>query len=701
MSDRSDSVNPARARSARLRLGVITAYIIAGGVLFQQTHGEPLTGPPSLLPFLLLLIPLVVLLIPYFRPEVDDAAPEHATSDETQGSDWEWLLAAVGFLPPAFKFSLIQLGLLTLASLLIYYVLRQIPILDATAGASFRLLYWCWLLAIASYAAAVLDWRPGQVKSWLVASRRHLQARDRRLIVAVAGIVLGAAMLRLWQIGTIPYVLAGDEGAQGLEAVKVLNGEMRNPFSTGWLGVPSMSFFFNSWSIRWLGQTVTALRVPWALVGTATVFFTFLYARQLKGARFGLLAAALLAVYHYHIHFSRLGSNQIADPFFAVLALYFLQRALDNGRRFDWLMTGVVSGLAFYFYAGARFTPVVVVAVLGYYLTFERQVFLRKHGAGIVLAVVTFLLVAAPMIQYSVRFPNEFNARINQVGIIQSGWLEREVVIRGESVATILFDQFQRAALAFNYYPDRTVWYGLREPLLDPWFGTLFLLSLGFVTVRTFLGAKRDARFAPMVAWWWGGVLLGGMLTESPPSSQRLVTLTVPTCFMLAVMIWELVDLARAAFGRGHGRWPPHPWIAGFAAVIFAYGSLSLYFAEYTPQRIYGGPQALIAMEVAPLLQAYDASYTHYYVGAPRMYWGFATLPYLLPDRVARDILDPLTAPIARNEDEAANGFIFVFLPERENELPFVTATYPDGEQRRVSGENGEGLALVYIVPPE
>lgn len=119
-----------------------------------------------------------------------------------------------------------------------------------------------------------------------------------------------------------------------------------------------------------------------------------------------------------------------------------------------------------------------------------------------------FLIVAAPILQYALRFPDDFNARINQVDIIQSGWLEQEMISSNKSVIGILFDQFQRAALAFNYYPDRTVWYGLRQPLIDPIFGSLFLLGLGFGTLRSVL-PRPDKTLFFVVAWWWGAMLLG------------------------------------------------------------------------------------------------------------------------------------------------------------------------------------------------
>ncbi|MCB0006809.1 MAG: glycosyltransferase family 39 protein [Anaerolineales bacterium] len=686
MNDDSDKTDSAPSRIARWRLAAILAYLLASGAYWFRTYGQPLNGPPQLIPLLILLLPLGLLLLPYWP----------RTSGTTVADGTSWLWRPLGWLQPYVQVSGLQLILLSLSVLLIYFILMRIPILDAQPDASYQVLFWSWLLAIGLFAAAVLNWRSLAPRAVWVRWQGAWRGLNRPVWLTLAAIVLVAALLRLWQLGNIPYILAGDEGAQGLEAVKVIDGEIRNPFSTGWLGVPTMSFFYNSWTIRLLGRTILALRLPWAVVGVATVLAAFLLGRQLKGTRYGLLMACFLAVYHYHIHFSRLGSNQVADPLFASLALFFLQRAIDKRALRDWFLTGAISGLAFYFYAGARLTPVLVLAVLAYHLLFGRSRFWRTHYRGMVLTVATFLLVGAPMFQYANRYPDEFNARVNQVGIIQSGWLEREVEITGQSVPAILFDQFRRSALAFNYYPDRTVWYGLREPLLGPWFGTLFLLGLGFVSLRTFIGRPRDERLAPITAWWWGGVILGGMLTESPPSSQRLITLAVPTCFVLAAIVWELVDLAVAAWPRLTGR-----WLATGVGLLFAMSSIWLYFGEFTPQRLYGGPQAKVAMELVPALQAYDEAQTIYFAGAPRMYWGFATLPYLLPGRTGHDIHDPLLSPPPRDPVQLSHGLIYVFLPERLPELELVIQAYPEGSRRSVSAPDGEFLAEIYVVPAE
>ena len=126
----------------------------------------------------------------------------------------------------------------------------------------------------------------------------------------VAGTVLLGLALRVWAVGGLPQTLGGDEGSQGLEAFKVLDGTIRNPFSTGWLGVPICASNSNAPSIALFGNTIFALRFPWTLVGAATILVTFLLVWRPHGPGLGLLTVVPLTTYHFHIHFSRLGSNQ-------------------------------------------------------------------------------------------------------------------------------------------------------------------------------------------------------------------------------------------------------------------------------------------------------------------------------------------------------------------------------------------------------
>lgn len=658
-------------------LVVVAVGIVAGYEMFREAVTErPFDNPPWLA---VAVIFIGVLALVFSRQEKMEGDEQRDSSTlKLPSSVYQWLLVAERHS---------RITALALSILLSIYLLYRIPSMIAP-NERFDGLLILWLINTGLYLFAVSP--PLAYWQW---DWQYWWLRHKREIVMVGGLMLIALLLRVWHLGTLPFTLAGDEGSQGLEAVRVLEGQIRNPFATGWLGVPTMSFFFNGITIKLLGQTVVGLRLPWALVGTTAVLVTFLLVKRLKNTQLAFVVACLVATYHYHIHFSRLGSNQIADPFFMALSLLFLYRALDEQRWLDWALAGVVSGLAFYFYAGARLTAVILLAVIAYEFIRRPRQFWQQHYKGLGVLLGAFLVVGAPIIQYAIRFPNEFNARIYAVGIIQSGWLEREVIIRGESIAMILFDQFRRAALAFNYYQDRTVWYGLNQPLLDPLFGVLFLLGLGFSTLRLW-GRGGDSRGAGMVAWWWGGMLLGGMFTESPPSSQRLITLAIPVCYFIGAALWELIQLTKKSFGGTFTN-----WVLAGGVIIFSITSLSTYFIDYTPQRIYGGPHAELATEIVPQLRELAPEHRIYFVGAPAMYWGFATLPYLIPGADALDIIENFSNPLTWDLVVLDKGAVFVILPQRINELESIQHSLPDGEIfNYFSPTDGSPIVTLYVV---
>jgi hypothetical protein len=540
-----------------------------------------------------------------------------------------------------------------------------------------------WLAAMGLGIAAFTPW-PLTRPTW-----PDRAALRRAAPIAALGLV--ALLVRAWQIGSIPGTLGGDEGSQGLEAIKVLNGEINNPFTTGWLGVPTMSFYFNAPSIALFGHTAFALRMPWAFVGAATVIVTYFLVARLHGPTLGLISAGFLAGFHYHIHFARLGSNQIADALFVALALLALYRGYDRRSPLFWALCGATIGIAQYFYAGARFTAIVVAACVILLVLRDGRRFWHEQRNGLFALIWVGLVTSGPMIQYAMRFPDDYNARINMVGIVQSGWLENEQAIRGTGALPILVDQFWRAALLYNAYPDRTIWYGTPAPLFNLVEGGFFILGLGYSLLH--LG---DRRHFPMVAWWGGAVLMGGMLTESPPSLQRLITTAVPAAFFLGLGLLLSLRAVWGIFGRSDGR--SLRATLALTTLVLALISTRYYFVDFSPQRIYGGPNAMVATSLAQYVQAELRPTTRVvFFGPPRMYYSFGTVPYLVGRDQGIDVTETLTGPITPDIAAPGDDVVFVFLPERLGELALVQSVFPNGILEDVPAPIGpETLYSVY-----
>ena len=131
-----------------------------------------------------------------------------------------------------------------------------------------------------------------------------------------------------------------------------------------------MSFFAYGATMRIFGATVGGGRALSAIVGTLTVLTTFILGRTLGGPKVGWGAAWVMAFSSYHIHYSRLASNQIFDPLIGTLGIWLLWAALSENRGSSserssiWGLTGVVAGLGWYAYFGARWVTFLIALIL-------------------------------------------------------------------------------------------------------------------------------------------------------------------------------------------------------------------------------------------------------------------------------------------------------------------------------------------------
>ncbi|MFO7678995.1 MAG: hypothetical protein R6X34_03010, partial [Chloroflexota bacterium] len=73
-------------------------------------------------------------------------------------------------------------------------------------------------------------------------------------------------------------------------------------------------------------------------------------------------------------------------------------------------------------------------ALVLYTLLVDRRRAWSYEGAVFVATLLAVaLVVALPITLFSIRHPDDYMARMNQLGIFQSGWLAREVEITGRS----------------------------------------------------------------------------------------------------------------------------------------------------------------------------------------------------------------------------------------------------------------------------
>jgi 4-amino-4-deoxy-L-arabinose transferase-like glycosyltransferase len=565
-----------------------------------------------------------------------------------------------------------------------------------------------------------------------IRNTQYMLRHDHRYALELAfvtGLIVIGLLLRILDLEHIPANLSGDEGTQGMWALNVLEGRLRNPFATGWFTVPTMSFFVQAASLRLFGDSVAGLRTVSALIGTVTLAITYLFAHRNLGRRVALFALAALTFSHYHIHYSRLGSNQIADPFFMLLALLLLteglrrtknqkQGAINDSRRATrntphvvlqanaWFLgAGLAIGLSWYGYFGSRVIVLVVAAHLVTQAILDRG-FLQRNVYPLMLMTVIALMAVSPLLLYYSDFPANFNARFNQVNVFR--WLANELARPDhDSVLSLVVRQIWRSISAFNYTLDPTFWYRAQIPLLDFVSGILFVLGLAVA-----INHWRRSVTRLVLLWFVSAIILGWMLTENPPSSMRMLIITPALALLVALGLDRLLVLAHWAIGGSRQQWN---WLAVPLLAVAALLNVHYYFVVYTPTRVYGNPTAETATVLARYLRDGSGTGPHalnsetdefrddqrfvYFYGPPFLYYDFGTVQFISHNVPGVDVPPKGQDPGFR--PRILGPTLFIVLSERLDELAAVQAQHPYGQLHEFYSEaDGRLMFVIYEVLP-
>jgi len=556
--------------------------------------------------------------------------------------------------------------------------------------AGFADLLFLWLGGLAAFLGACSPsglWRgrPWRGFPSLEGVRRWFRGEAGRVVMLLLVVGAGVAV-RASALAHIPANLGGDEGTQGAAARALVRAPLGNPFSTGWYSVPTMSFLAYGLSLEVFGASVSGLRALSALIGAATLVTTYLLARELWGERTAWLSATVLAFAHYHVHFSRLGSNQIADALVVTLSLWLLVHGMRTKEPWAFGAAGVTMGLGWYGYFGARLVGLLAAVYIGLQALLRHR-FVARYRLLLALLIIGALVAVAPLLLHYGAHPGEVLSRPNQVSIFASGWLERERELTGRSTASLLLEQVWKAVSAFNYTLDPTFWYRASIPLLDVVGGLFFVLGMAWAVSRW-----RWPSNSLLLIWFWMALILGWVMTENPPSSQRMVIVAPALAILVALGIEWVLRLSGGLLGAGA---TTRRALTTALLMVMAGVNLGYYFLVYTPTRVYGNPTAEMTTVLARELQRDGYRGILYLHGAPAVYWDFGTLQFMVPEVAGVDV-----PPNGEGwEPDVTGGTRFIFHPTRLGELEVIRGRFPEGSERYVrSTADGELLYAEYTV---
>src|SRR5260221_7251637 len=155
---------------------------------------------------------------------------------------------------------------------------------------------WVWLFGVGSavVGATLVSGRP----RWNIAVPKTRTTWIE--LGAILAIVAVALWLRLPDLATLPPNLHGDEVSIGLDARRVLNGEMPAVFAVGWYEVPALSFTLHAATMALFGDNLFGLRLASLTESLISIVLLYLLTRRLWGSRPALLAAAFMTGAAWH-----------------------------------------------------------------------------------------------------------------------------------------------------------------------------------------------------------------------------------------------------------------------------------------------------------------------------------------------------------------------------------------------------------------
>ncbi len=479
-------------------------------------------------------------------------------------------------------------------------------------------------------------------------SRPWLRRREALLLAAVLAVAAG---MRLYDLQRLPPGLWFDEGLAGLNALSILHDKRFRLYSDNrefFDGAPTnaeepMYHYLAALFVAILGPTVPALRLTSAVIGIATVGAFYGMVRTIWDGQRALLAALLLAVFRWHVHFSRTAFRTILVPLFACLFFWLWWQGVERKSR-AWLIgAGIVLGLGFYTYFAFQ---LILPAWLCYWLVRWVREKARRHDLlqGLIWPLGAAVVVALPLVGYLAANPDVARGRMGSLSIFTQGpdsSAQRQLAPeqRGDTRMELLAKNLWFNVRQFWGRGDHVAKHNVPYmAVFDPAAGAVFAVGI----LATVIGLARDHRNVLIVLWavW---LACASIFSLGAPNLLRTLGMTPAVILILAQGYWSV----HAAIAK-HSR--VVSWIVlGGLVAAFAGNEAYRYFALWRNNpyaaREFNAPYR----ELAALITAHLGECE---VHIPRDHARHCTLRYLL---YGRTNVREMKRPDSLTRDEAGN----------------------------------------------
>src|SRR3989344_1044617 len=386
-------------------------------------------------------------------------------------------------------------------------------------------------------------------------------------ILLLAAIFLLALALRTVNLGNHPPGLTWDEAGLGYNAYSILKTGrdehgifMPLIFKSFGDYKPGIYVYLTVPSIAVFGLTEFAVRFPSALFGALAVIGIYLFTNQLfpkkslvirnSSLDIGVIAAAMLAIMPWHLHFSRGGWEVNVFATLLLFAAYFLLLSLTN-KKVSPLISIFLFALTIFTYQAAKLlSPLVFLTVIVTNFKSAKEKFSAPLYLLIVVVVGVYFFQTATgsagnrVARLSIfgyrPTPSAELIRTDNDNLFSVGLFHSQIDLPLRAIASRYLYHFSPELLFFeNSTP--------REAL--PKMGLLYLFdALWLVFGVVFLIREKNWRANAILLGLLLFAPLGASLTLSAFSVVRAFFLTVPLAVLAALGFYYLFSRPRLFF---------------------------------------------------------------------------------------------------------------------------------------------------------
>lgn len=460
--------------------------------------------------------------------------------------------------------------------------------------------------------------------------------------ILLAVIVLVAAVLRFWQLGTNPPSLNWDEVAWGYNAYSIgIDGkdEFGRFLPLDYLESygdfkPPVYVYLDVLPVKVFGLTPFATRFPSALMGTLTVLVTFFLARRIfyqskNKDLYAVLSSGILAISPWHIMLSRAAFEANVATFFIAVGVWLFLAGLQDKRW--WLIGSIVSFvLSVYTFNSAR----VVSPLLVLFLTALNYKILLHRKKALFIACLIGFLVLIPTLRF--LFTPQAKLRFDEVNIFSDPsvvTLTNQEILNDEksSWAKLLHNRRLVYGVLFvqhyldNLSPGFLFIHGDGNPKFSTQdVGQMYLWELPFFVVGVLLLFKHRESFWWLIPLWlFLGIIPAAVARETPHALR--IEATLPTFQILSAY-----GLGRFLLSIHTRQWKQKVQIGMYGLVglivilqltYYLHGYYTHYPKEYSSEWEYGYEESV--HYVMPIRHRFKQILITDQLGRPYMYYLF------------------------------------------------------------------------------